>query len=93
MNPWETWKKGFAAWESVTSDYLDKVMRNPGVIGPAGVLLTASMKTKAAADRALETWWAAWGLPTKRDQERALHKLNELESRLLDLEEELEDRS
>jgi len=29
-------------------------------------------------------------LPTKRDQERALHKLNQLESKLCDLEERLE---
>ena len=32
---------------------------------------------------------AALGLPTRRDQERALHKLNQLESRLYDLEERL----
>ena len=29
------------------------------------------------------------GLPTRRDQERTLHKLNQLESRLYDLEEQL----
>jgi hypothetical protein len=28
-------------------------------------------------------------LPTRRDQERSLHKLNQLESRLYDLEEQL----
>ena len=37
-------------------------------------------------------WWGAMGLPTKKDQERALHAINELESRLLDLEERLEDQ-
>jgi hypothetical protein len=50
-------------------------------------MLTAMMKTKAATDRAMSAWWAAIGLPTRRDQERALHKLNQLESRLYDLEE------
>ena len=48
-----------------------------------------STKTKAATDRAVSQWWGAIGLPTKRDQERALHKLNTLESRLLDLEDRL----
>ena len=88
---WDMWKQGFAAWEQTTAQYMEKVMTNPGVLGPAGAMLTAAMKTKAATDRALAQWWAALGLPTRRDQERALHKLNQLESRLYDLEEQLAD--
>lgn len=91
MNAWDLWKKGFEAWERTTAEYLDVVLKNPAVLGPAGSLLTAAMKTKAASDRAVASWWGAVGLPTKRDQERALHKLNTLESRLLDLEERIED--
>ena len=89
---WDMWKQGFAAWEKSTADYMDKVLQNPGVIGPASTMLTAAMKTKAASDRAMSSWWAAWGLPTRRDQERSLHKLNQLESRLYDLEERMLDR-
>ena len=88
---WETWKKGFDAWERTTASYLDGVLRNPALLQPAGALLTVMMKTKAASDRAAAAWWGSLGLPTKRDQERSLHKLNQLESRLLDLEERLED--
>jgi hypothetical protein len=91
MNPWELWKKGFEAWEKTTAEYLEVVLKSPAVLGPAGSLLTAAMKTKSASDRAVASLWGALGLPTKRDQERALHKLNTLESRLLDLEERLED--
>ncbi len=91
MNPWDMWKQGFAVWEKATADYLENVMRNPAVLGPAGNLLTAAMKTKVATDRAVASWWSAVGLPTKRDQERALHKLNTLESRILDLEDQLSD--
>jgi hypothetical protein len=87
---WETWKKGFAMWEHATSQLADKVLANPSVLAPGGALLTAALKTKAAADRALDAWWSGWGLPTRRDQERALHKLNQLESRMMDLEEQLE---
>lgn len=89
MNLWDTWKKGFAAWESTTAAYLEQVMANPTVLGPAGMMLTAAMKTKAATDKATAAWWAAMGLPTRRDQERSLHKLNQLESRIADLEEQL----
>jgi hypothetical protein len=89
MLTWDLWKRSFDVWEKATAEYLESVLKNPVVLGPAGALLTSTMKTKAAADRAAAAWWGQLGLPTKRDQERALHKLNQLESRLLDLEEEL----
>ena len=91
MIGWDMWKKSFDVWEKQTATYLDKVMKNPAVLGPAGMMLTAAMKTKAATDKASAAWWGAMGLPTKRDQERSLHKLNQLESRILDLEDQLED--
>ena len=87
---WDMWKKGFAAWESATASYLEQVLGNPAVLGPAGAMLTAAMKTKTATDKAVHAWWAAIGLPTRRAQERALHQLHPLESRMLDLEERLE---
>jgi hypothetical protein len=86
---WDIWKNGFTAWETATASYMEKVMSNPGVLGPAGAMLTVAMKTKAATDKAMSTWWSMLGLPTRRDQERSLHKLNMLESRLYDLEEKL----
>ena len=86
---WDMWKQGFAAWEQATAQYMEKVLTNPGVLGPAGAMLTAAMKTKSATDKVVADAWSAMGLPTRRDQERALHKLNQLESRLYDLEEQL----
>lgn len=86
---WDLWKQGFNAWEQATAQYMEKVLSNPGVLGPAGGMLTAAMKTKAATEKAVAAWWASVGLPTRRDQERTLHKLNQLESRLYDLEERL----
>lgn len=91
MTPWQMWKRGFDAWEKTTAEYFDQVLENPSVLGPAGSLLSAAMKAKAATDRMAARWWGALGLATKRDQERALHKLNEIESRLLDLEDRLAD--
>ena len=86
---WDIWKNGFNAWETATAQYMEKVMSNPGVLGPAGTMLTAVMKTKAATDKAMSSWWSMIGLPTRRDQERSLHKLNQLESRIADLEDQL----
>jgi hypothetical protein len=89
MMGWDSWKKGFDAWENTTAKHLETVLRSPLVLGPGGVLLTAVMRSKAAVDGALDSWWSALGLPTRRDQERALHALNQMQSRLIDLEETL----
>lgn len=86
---WDAWKKGFFAWEQATTQFATQVLSNPGVMGPAGAMLTAAMKTKAATDRVLEQCWSTLGLSTRRDQERTLHQLNQLQSRLYDLEEQL----
>jgi hypothetical protein len=88
---WDTWKKGFDAWEGATSQYLEHWMKSPLVLEPSGALLGAVMKAKAAGDDATARWWSLWGLPTRRDQERSLHALNQLQSRILDLEERLAD--
>ena len=93
MLGWDQWKKGFDAWEATTAQYLEQVVQSPLVLGPSGAVLSAVFKAKAASDDAVAKWWGAWGLPTKRDQERTLHALNQLQSRLLDLEEKLADRT
>jgi hypothetical protein len=88
---WETYKKGFDIWENATAKYLEHWLKSPLVLGPSGMFLGSAMKAKAAYDKATSQWIGALGLPTKRDQERSLHALNQLESRLLDLEEKLEE--
>ncbi len=93
MTGWEMWKKGFDAWENETAKFLENVIRSPLVLGPSGALITAVMKAKTAGDKAKVTLLGMAGLATKHDQERVLHALNRLESRLMDLEERLEDRA
>ena len=92
MIGWDAFKSGFDAWESATARYLEQWLRSPLVLGPSGAMLTAVMKAKSASDKAMAAWWGAMGLPTKRDQERTLHALNQLQSRLMDIEEQLADR-
>jgi len=89
MLGWDTFKKAFDAWENATARYVAEWMRSPLVLGPAGAMLTAAMKAKSASDKVTAACWGAMGLPTKRDQERTLHALNQLQSRLMDLEEKL----
>jgi hypothetical protein len=90
---WDAWKKSFDVWEEATAKYSEAWLKSPFVLGPSGSMLTMLMKTKSAADKAKAAWWAEMGLPTKKDQERTLHLLNEVQSRLMDLEEKLEARA
>ena len=91
MEMWDHWKKGFYAWEDATAQYLEGVLKSPAVLGPSGQILSSAMKARAAGSDALARYWGGWGLPTKRDQERTLHALNQIQSRLLDLEDRLRD--
>ncbi|MBM4783718.1 MAG: hypothetical protein GQE15_39115 [Archangiaceae bacterium] len=88
---WETWKKGFDTWEQKTAEMMESVLKSPAVLTPMGGMLTTTMKLKAATDKAVAQWWGTLGLPTRRDQEKTLHALNQLQSRLIDLEEKLAD--
>ncbi|MEP7120745.1 MAG: hypothetical protein ABJE95_07545 [Byssovorax sp.] len=89
---WDRFKKGFDAWETTTAARLDKALKSPVVLGPIGAALSIAMKVKTRADVAKTSFWSGLGLPTKRDQERSLHALNQLESRLMDLEERLREK-
>ncbi|MFO0686963.1 MAG: hypothetical protein U0234_33170 [Sandaracinus sp.] len=91
MFGWDEWKKGFDVWEDATARYLEQVMKSPLFLGPSGAALSAAMRAKAYRDRATAELWASIGLPTRRDQEKTLHLLHVLESRIRDLEEQLED--
>jgi hypothetical protein len=86
---WDMWKKSFDVWENATAKVMEEWLKSPLVLGPSGTMLTMAMKMKAATDEAVARWWGGIGLPTKRDQERALHALNMMQSRILDLEEEI----
>jgi hypothetical protein len=90
MFGWDVYKKYFFAWEGATAQYLEAWLKSPLVLEPAGAMLTAAMKAKQATDKAAAQTWGMMGLPTKRDQERTLHALNQIQSKLADLEERLE---
>lgn len=89
MDPWATWKSAFDAWEQSTAKWTEQVLASPLVLEPSGAMLSAVMRARAAADKRAATWWGAVGLPTRHDQERMMHALNQLQSRIMDLEEQI----
>lgn len=89
MMLWDQWKKGFDLWEQRTAEMMETVLKSPAVLTPMGGMLTMTMKARAATEKATAQWWGSLGLPTKREQEKTLHALNQINSRLIDLEEKL----
>lgn len=85
----EQWKKGFDAWEQSTAKIMDAWLKSPGVLEPSGFVLSAIMRMKKASDMAMSAWWGAVGLPTRDMQEKTLHEIHRMQSKILDLEEQL----
>ena len=89
MALWDRFKTGFEQWEERTAGRVELALRSDRVLRPVGSALTVAMKAKRVADRAVAGVWSTIGLPTRRDQERTLHAIHQLQSRILDLEEQL----
>ena len=86
MLGWDLWKKGFDAWENATAKYFEIVLSSPLLLEPAGMMMNAALKAKVAQDDAWAKLWNSIGLPSRRDQERLMHALNQLNSKVIDLE-------
>ncbi|MEO1229021.1 MAG: hypothetical protein AAFZ18_08965 [Myxococcota bacterium] len=85
-------KSRLDTWEKQASQFFDAALRSPRVLEPAGIAMTGAMRAKRGLDGALRRGWRAAGLVPRQDHERALHALNEIQSKLLDLEEQLRER-
>lgn len=87
MTAWDRSKRRFAQWERGTAKLADFMLRAPLVRASAGFWLRALSGAKTTSDAATTAWCRAMGLPTRRDQLRQLHLLNELRSQVMDLTE------
>ena len=88
----DQWKKSFDAWEQATAKMTEELMKSPLMLGPSGAMLSGLMRMKKTSDAVMSAWWGALGLPTRHAQERTLHEIHRLQSKLLDLEEQLSTR-
>lgn len=91
MTPWKIWKSGFDRWETITAEYLETSLQKPSFLGPSATMLGVFMKAKIRLAKVKERGLSKLGITTREERERALHKINQLESQVLDLQEELEE--
>lgn len=84
-------RQAFNFWERTTRTYFDTLIRSPLFLTASGAGLNSFFMLKKATDQGLATFISGMGLPTRKDQIKALHLLNQLEGRLDDLEFKLAD--
>jgi hypothetical protein len=91
IGTWDDFKKRFDTLENLTAKALEVGLKSRLFLGPTARALTAGLRAKTNMDKITRTVVGLLGLPNKSDQERTLHAIHRLESRLIDLEEKLED--
>lgn len=92
MKVWDGLKKSFDSWENNTAQVTEQAMRSRIILAPSGAVLSGVLQVRAALDRAVTRVVSTFGLATRQDQERTLHALNQLQSRIMDLEERLAEK-
>lgn len=81
----------FDRWEAWSTLPLEAALGSAKLTGPAGAWLSFVARSAEVQRRWLRTWWDAWGIASREEQEHVLHTLNDLQSRLYDLEDQIED--
>lgn len=80
----------YCIWEQFTSQYMEELLRNRQFLDMTGKAIENSLHFKQQLDRIVEATVAMMQLPTRGDMDRVLHKLNELEALLRDMNEKLD---
>lgn len=91
LDPWALFEQSYRAWERAAGPLMDTWLGSASTFAPAGKLLGLVTRAQKTQRRMLREWWGGLGVATRDDQARTLHALQALESRLIDLEERLED--
>jgi hypothetical protein len=81
-DPYDFYKSLFNAWQKPAAEFWDAYLRSPLYLEPLKRMLDISLESQKNLQDMSETWWHAWGLPTRRDQELTQHRLNEVDTQL-----------
>jgi BMFP domain-containing protein YqiC len=90
FDPFDINRKLFSEWEKKLAEFMDKRMRDPDFMSLVGKGISTSMDAKSAFDARMDEWFKSLNLPTRHDLERVWTTLNNLETRVIDIEDRLE---
>ncbi len=91
MNPFEMQKKMYEEWEKNLGKYLESTMRQPEFMKLVGRNLEATLDLQGAVKGHLQKALKTLAIPTEAELEGLYRTVNQLETKVLDLEEALED--
>lgn len=89
FDPFEINRKMFSEWEKKLAEFMDQRMRDPDFMNLVGKGISTSMDAKSAFDKRMEEWFRTLNLPTRHDLEKVWTTLNNLETRVIDIEDRL----
>lgn len=84
-------KQWSEAWEKMIGQKLDGLVRDEKFVSEMSRAIAATMSGKSVAQRMMDETMAQMNLPTRTDMVKVLQKLTDLEERVLELTERLED--
>jgi len=86
---YQTFKEAYQIWEKPAGEFWMAYLSSPLFLETLGQGLTLSLSYQRMAKAAAIGFWRAWGLPDTDTQDKTLHKLNEIESRIDRLSEQM----
>ncbi|PKK90742.1 MAG: hypothetical protein CVV64_07640 [Candidatus Wallbacteria bacterium HGW-Wallbacteria-1] len=87
----EMMKNMYQNWEKAVSENLEKMVRDQGFISEMAKAMASSMSGQASAKKMMDETLVSMNLPTRGELVKALQKLTDIEERVIDLSETLED--
>ena len=83
-------KQNFQLWDLLMRQYAEGLLRNQQFLDATGRAVESTFQVRQQIDKLVEASLEQMQLPTRSDMDRALHKLNELESQLRDLHDKVD---
>jgi len=80
------WLKRLDQIEKKLDEGFERLASNPVFLGTVAVLMNVDSHRKVLVKESMNRIWKSLQLPNRRDQERELHLLHEIQHRLLELE-------
>ena len=82
LDPYRFAKDLLNLWQKPTAEFWDAYLHSPLYTDLIGNSLEMSLTTQKLAKDLAESWWEMWGIPTHDQQEKTLHKLNEIDTQV-----------
>lgn len=84
-------KQWTESWEKLMGEHFEKLVHNDKFISEMSKSVAATMTGKAMYSKAVDEQMAAMNLPTRTELVKVMQKLTDVEERLIDLGEKLDD--